>query len=161
MAEMVTVEKAGMLVNAAGDVVGWVAAGDEVEMVEGDIVITHHKSAEKAGLLEQFKALKEENKPAKVKKEPTEPSDKKPRVRMEVPTTGAYKVVKEGYGLTDANEGRAAAFKIISECASFEEFFQNAKPYTHVKRDGSAGGEITPQAVMSYAIRHGVIEAVA
>ena len=72
MAEMVTVEKAGMLVNAAGDVVGWVVAGAEVEMVEGDIVVTHHKSAEKAGLLEQFKALKEENKPAKAKKEAVE-----------------------------------------------------------------------------------------
>jgi hypothetical protein len=160
MAEMVTVEKAGMLVNAAGDVVGWVAAGDEVEMVEGDIVVTHHKSAEKAGLLEQFKALKEENKPAKAKKEAVEGEAKAPRSRVAIPETGAYKVLKEGYAGTHAPTAAAEIYNLLTQNTDLAVFFQNAKPYTHVKRDGSAGGEITPKAVVGYALRRKVIELV-
>ena len=153
---MSVVEKAGMLVNGSGEVLGWIDAGADVEMQEGDVIISHHKSAEKAGLLDQFKALKEENKPAKVKKEKVE-GEKAARVRIEVPTSGKYTVVKAGFGTDDSNTGRAAAFKLISECTSFDEYFTNAKPYIHTKRDGTAGSEIKPNEVMSYAIRRGVI----
>lgn len=154
---MSAIEKSGMLVNGNGEVVGWVDAGSDVEMQEGDVVISHHKSAEKAGLLDQFKALKEENKPVKAKKEVAE-GDKAPRARIDVPTTGKYTVLKAGYANDHANPACAAVYKLLTDNTDFAVFFENAKPYTHIKRDGTAGAEIAPNAVAAYAIRRGVIE---
>jgi hypothetical protein len=155
---MAVIEKAGMLVNAANEVVGWLNKGDDVEMQEGDVVISHHKSAEKVGLLKQFKALKEENKPAKAPKVEGEAGEKKPRQRMDIPKEGKYKVLKPGYANDHTNPDCAAIYTMLTSNDDFGVFFQNAKPYTHIKRDGSAGGEITPSAVVSYALRRGVIE---
>lgn len=154
---MSAIEKSGMLVNVSGAAVGWVVAGADVEMAEGDVVISHHKTAEKAGLLEQFNSMKAENKPAKVKKEVVEGKEKPSRVRVDVPQTGTYTVVKAGYGAKDKNEGRAAAFALVCGGTTFEEFFVNAKSYTHIKRDGSEAAEVSPKEVMSYAIRRGVV----
>lgn len=155
---MSVVEKAGMMVNADGEVLGWIDAGADVEMQEGDVIISHHKSAEKAGLLAQFNELKAENKPAKAKKEKVEGEEKAPRARIDVPTEGKYTVLKPGYANEHANPDCAAVYTLLTGNTSFAEFFANAKSYTHVKRDGSAGGEVTPQAVAAYAIRRGVIQ---
>lgn len=155
---MTEVEKAGMLVNAEGEVVGWFNKGDEVDMQEGDVMITHHKSAEKAGLLEQFKTMKEENKPAKAAKAEGEAGEKKPRVRIDIPKEGKYNVLKPGYANTHTNPDAATAYKLLTDNNDFAVFYQNFKPYTHIKRDGSAGAEITANALISYALRRGVIE---
>lgn len=155
---MSAVDKAGMLVNGDGAVLGWIAAGTDVEMQEGDVIISHHKSAEKAGLLEQFNELKTANKPVKAKKEKVEGEDKAPRVRIDVPTEGTYTVLKPAYANDHANPECAAVYTLLTSNTDFAEFFANAKTYTHIKRDGTAGGEVTPQAVAAYAIRRGVIE---
>lgn len=155
---METVSKAGMMVNAGGEVIGWVAAGSDMEMQEGDVVISHHKTADKAGLLEQFNSLKAENQPAKAKKEVVEGAeDKAPRTRVDVPKTGSYTVVKAGYANNHANPDCAAVYKLLTDNTDFAVFFENAKPYTHIKRDGSEGAMVAPNAVVAYAIRRGVI----
>jgi hypothetical protein len=154
---MSAVEKAGMMVNGAGEVLGWIEAGIDVEMQEGDVIISHHKSAEKAGLLEQFNELKTANKPVKAKKEKVEGEEKVARVRVDIPTEGAYTVLKPGYAASHTNPECAAIYTLLTTNTNFADFFANAKSYTHIKRDGSAGGEITPTAVAAYAIRRGVI----
>ena len=153
-----TISKAGMLVNVDGQVIGWIDAGAEVEMKEGDVLISHHKSAEKAGLLEQFNELKAANKPVKAKKEKVEGEESTPRQRIDVPETGAYTMLKPNYGTDNTNPACAAVYQLLSDNTRFEDFFTNAKPYTHVKRDGSAGSEITPRAVVAYAIRRGALQ---
>lgn len=154
---MNTIEKSGMMVNADGGVVGWVEAGTDVEIREGDIVISHHKSAAKAGLLEQFNELKAANKPVKARKEVVEGEEKAARVRVDVPATGKYTVAKAGYANDHANPTCAAVYKLLTDNSDFAVFFENAKPYTHIKRDGTEGAEVTPAAVAAYAIRRGVI----
>jgi len=154
---MATIEKAGMLVNGSGDVIGWVNAGDDVEMKEGDVVVSHFKTAEKLNLKAEFDALKAENKPKKEKAEKAE-SDKTPRVRTEVPESGPYTVLKAGYANDHSNPACAAVYTLLTSNNDFATFFENAKPYNHIKRDGTQGDEVTPKAVAAYAIRRGVIQ---
>jgi len=154
---MATIEKAGMLVNGDKEVVGWVNAGDVVEMKEGDVVVSHFKTAEKMGLKAEFDSMKAENKPKKEKAEKAE-GDKAPRVRTDVPETGPYTVLKPGYANDHANPDCAAVYTLLTSNTDFGTFFQNAKAYNHIKRDGTAGGEVTPKAVAAYAIRRGVIQ---
>ena len=153
---MSNTEKAGMLVNADGEVVGWVEAG--TEMQEGDVLISHHKSAEKAGLLEQFTALKAENKPAKAKKEKAEGESKAPRQRVDIPETGKYRVLKPGYASAHTNPVCAETYNLLTGNTDLAVFFQNAKNFNHIKRDGTEGALVTPKAVVAYALRRGVIE---
>lgn len=154
---MATIEKVGMLVNAAGAVIGWVNAGDEVEMKEGDVVVSHFKTAEKLNLKAEFDALKAENKPKKEKAAKAD-GEKTPRVRTEVPETGPYTVLKPGYANDHANPACAAVYTLLTSNSDFGTFFENAKPYFHIKRDGTQGAEVTPKAVAAYAIRRGVIQ---
>ena len=74
--EMMVADKAGMLVgtdaNGAVEVIGWVMAGDEYDLREGETLVTHHKTAEKLGVGDVFKEMKAENAPVKAKKEKVE-----------------------------------------------------------------------------------------
>ena len=71
---MSVVNKSGMLVASNGEIVGWVNKGDDADMQEGDVLVSHHKTAEKMGLLAEFTAMKADNAPAK------EPKAKKEKV---------------------------------------------------------------------------------
>ena len=151
---IVEVNKAGMHVNADGEVLGWVNAGDEIDFVDGDTIVTHHKTAEKMGLLEQFTKLK----PAKAPKAPKAEGEAKVRgPKVDIPEDGTYTVIKPEFGCADANAGRAAMYKCMMANTSVSAFVAEAVPYKHVKRDGAEGPERTALGELRYAIKRGAV----
>lgn len=159
MSEMITVEKAGMLINANKEVIGWVNKGDAVELAEGDLVVSHPKTAEKHGVTEQYATLKAENAPAKVKKEKAD-GEGKTRTRTVCPTTGTYTVVKADAAKTKEGEEPSVRNDLLGKLLSgnsFEAFWANApESFDHPARDGSTKTFKTSGLVV-YAINRGMI----
>lgn len=158
---MTKIEKAGMLINAEKAVIGWVNAGDEMDLNEGDLVVSHPKTAEKHGVAEQYVALKAENAPAKEKKAKKEKAEgDATRTRKTCPMTGTYVVVKadaanlkEG---EDATERHALLSKLLTG-TSFDSFWKDApEKFNHPARDGSEKTFSTSGLVL-YAIDRGMI----
>lgn len=160
MSEMITVEKAGMLVNADKEVVGWVKAGEQVEMKEGDLVVSHPKTAEKHGLSEQYSSLKAENTPAKAKKEKNSDGEGKTRTRTVCPTEGAYTVVKADAAKLKEGETPSVRNELLGKLlngTSFEAFWADApESFEHPARDGSVKTFKT-SGLVTYAINRGMI----
>ena len=138
------VEKAGLHINGDKEVIGWVAVGSEVDLKEGDVIVSHGKTAQKFGVAEQYTAMK----PKKTKKEG--------KGRTIAPTSGSYTVLKSG--LTLKEDERSAVAKILLENNTFENFWASApKSYKHVGRKGESK-EFSTSGFVTYAIRRGMIE---
>ncbi len=152
------VEKSGMLVNAQNEVIGWFNAGDEVELKQGDTIVSHHKTADKKGLLAEFNTLKAENAPAK--KEKAEGGEKKKTrgPRVETPKTGTYTVAStKAMPAEDDTSVRAGLLRKLMTGTSFDAFFADApEKFNHAGRDGTEK-EFTSTGLVSYAIRRGMI----
>lgn len=151
---MAVAEKAGMLVNAEKEIVGWVLAGDEYDAQEGDVLVTHHKTADKMGLGDQFKEMKAENAPKKEKKADGEKKVRGPRVA--VPKEGTYTVLKAETLNKAAAQGKEIA-KILAENTDFAEFFSKVPAkFTQIGRDGQPK-EFAASSFVGYAIKRGMI----
>ena len=155
---MTKVEKAGMLVNTENEVIGWFNVGDDVELKNGDTIVSHHKTAEKKGLLEQFNKLKAENAPAKEKK--TSEKGESARARVVIPAEGAYEVVTTKAIDEEDNSVRMGILKSLLTGNDFATFWaNNPQKFEHPDRDG-AMKEFTTKGLVSYAIRRGMIKPV-
>lgn len=156
---MIEVNTSGMLVNSDKEVIGWVNKGDNVELKNGDSIVSHHKTAEKMGLLEKFNEMKAENKPVKAPKAPKADGEGKVRSpRVAVPKTGTYTVVKiaampeEG----DTSE-RAVILRKLLTGTSFDAFWDGvAEKFSHPTRAGEMQ-EFATSGLVGYAIRRGMI----
>ena len=157
---MTKIEKAGMLVNAEKEVIGWVNAGDETELKEGDLVISHPKTAEKHGLLEQYAEMKAANAPKKEKKVKPEGEGKVRGPRTVCPKTGTYTVVKADAAVLKEGEESNARHEILSKLlngSSFEAFWEGVpEKFEHLARDKSVKSFATSGLVV-YAISRGMI----
>jgi hypothetical protein len=149
-------EKAGMLVggnNQTGfTAVDWVMAGEEYELQEGDILVTHHKTAQKYGLGDVYKEMKAENAPVKVVD-----GDKKPRgPRQPVPKEGVYTVVKPE--LLDGEPcERTDLCQLLASKTDLADFWAEApKTFKHANRKGEAV-EFLVSGLVGYAIKRGII----
>ncbi len=164
--EMMVAEKAGMLVGTAEDgktaeVIGWVMAGDEYDLREGEVLVTHHKTAEKLGVGDVFKEMKAENAPVKAKKEKEKAegdvAERKPRgPRVEVAPEMDYTVLKADFDATTDEGPRGEAFRLMMQCTNVGKYLEVCNGYTHTKKDG---GEtlINGEACLRYAIKRGAI----
>lgn len=142
-------EKSGLHVNADNEVIGWVTKGSDVEMKEGDTLIVSAKTAQNRGLADVYAELKEQNKPAKVKKEGG-------RARIAVPTTGTYTVVKNDFAAGEACERQTIA-QLLADNTSFADFWAKAPAkFTHVGRNGESK-EFATSGFVGYCIRRGMI----
>ena len=154
--------KTGMLVNGAGEVVGWVNAGEECEMKEGDVVVSHPKTAEKLGLAEQYAEMKAANKPVKTKKVTTESAnDATPRIRKVIPKTGNYTVVKATAAQLKEGEVAGVRNELLSKLlngTSFEAFWESVpEKFEHPGRDGTMK-EHTTSGLVGDAIYRGMTD---
>ena len=162
---MSMIEKTGMLVNADGEVLGWVNAGEECEMKDGDVVVSHNKTAEKMGLSTQYAEMKAANKPVKTKKVKAEcESDAAPRTRKVIPKTGNYTVVKATAAQLKDGEEPSVRYELLTKLltnTSFDTFFDGApEKFEHPGRDGVMK-EHTTSGLVGYAIDRGMIEVAA
>lgn len=158
---MAVAEKSGMVVNADNEVVGWVNAGEEADLREGDVLVTHHKTAEKMGLLEQFKAEKAANKP--VKEAPAaegEDAEKPKRTRsapVVIPDDATYTVHKPEFEATKDEGARGVVFRALVANTSVAGFLAAAgEGYEHVKKDGTVV-KYESMVCLRYAMKRGVI----
>jgi hypothetical protein len=159
---MSMIEKTGMLVNGAGEVLGWVNAGEECELKEGDVVVSHNKTAEKMGLTEKYTEMKAANKPVKAAKEKsTADGESKPRTRKIIPKTGKYTVVKMTATRLKEGEEAGARHALLTKLfsnTSFEAFFDGApEKFEHPGRDGVMKEHRT-SSLVGYALDRGMIE---
>jgi hypothetical protein len=163
--DVLIADKAGLLVANGEDgtveIIGWVMKDEEYELNEGEALITHFKTAEKLGILEVFNQMKAENTPVKTKKvkdENGEPVERKPRApKLELTPEMNYKVINENFDATSsANEGRAAAFKLLLQCDNIGKYLEVCKGYTHEKRDGTTN-DVSAEECIRYAIKRNVI----
>jgi hypothetical protein len=159
--EMMVAEKAGMLVgtdaDGAAEVIGWVMAGDEYDLREGETLVTHHKTAEKLGVGDAFKEMKAENAPVKTKKEKVEgePVERKPR-GPRVERTGAYTINKPDLLNGDPCE-RTDLCNLIKQCTTVEQFKESApKTFKHVGRDGVMK-ELSTAGFLGYLFKREII----
>lgn len=156
---MTKIEKAGMLINADKEVIGWVNVGDEADLKEGDLVISHPKTAEKHGVSEQYTTMKAENTPKKERKAKAD-GEGKTRVRTACPKTGSYTVVKADAANLKEGEESTARHELLSKLlngSSFEAFWDGApESFEHPSRDGTAKTFATT-GLVSYAIARGMI----
>lgn len=158
---METIDKAGMLVNANGEVIGWINAGDQVDIQEGDKIISHPKTAEKAGLLDQFKTLKAENAPKKATKVKAEDGEEgAKRSRRMAPKTGSYTVVKTTAAQLKEGEQSNQRHELLTKLfanTTFESFWEGTEEkFEHAGRDGSLKTFAT-SGLVCYAIDRGMI----
>ena len=158
MSETLLAEKSGMLVNETAEgftIVGWVKAGDEYEAEEGDQLITHHKTAQKLDLAEDFKELKAENAPVKVKEE-VEGEKKTRRPRVPIPKTGTYTVVKPALLEGEPCE-RTDLCQLLASKTDLADFWETApKMFKHINRNGEEV-ELTTSGFVGYTIKRGII----
>lgn len=149
-------EKAGMLINKEKEVIGWVMANDEYDAEEGDVLITHHKTADKFGLGDTFKEMKGKNAPSK-SANTADGGDKKVRgPRVAVPKEGTYTVLKAETLTKAASQGKEIA-QILADNTNFVEFFAKAPAkFTQVGRDGTPK-EFAASSFVAYAIKRGMI----
>lgn len=162
---MSMIEKTGMLVNVDGEVLGWVNAGEECEMKEGDVVVSHPKTAEKLGLSSQYTEMKAANKPVKTKKVKAESADGAvARTRKVIPKTGNYTVLKATAAQLKEGEVAGVRNELLSKLlggTSFEAFWEGApEKFEHPGRDGTMK-EHTTSGLVGYAIDRGMIEVAA
>jgi hypothetical protein len=159
--EMMVAEKAGMLVGTneegAVEVIGWVMAGDECDLREGETLVTHHKTAEKLGVGDVFKEMKAENAPAKTKKEKAEGevTERKPR-GPRVERVGAYTINKPDLLNGDPCE-RTDLCNLIKQCTTVEQFKEAApKTFKHVGRDQTTK-ELSTAGFLGYLFKREII----
>ena len=147
-------EKAGMLIGGNKDgikVIGWVMVGDEYELQEGDVLVTHHKTAQKFGLGDVFKEMKAENAPVK------NISDKKPRgPRKSVPKKGSYTIAKPE--LLDGEPcERTDLCQLLASKTDLSDFWAEApKTFKHTTRKGEPV-ELSTSGFIGYMIKRGII----
>lgn len=160
---MTKIEKSGMLMNADKEVVGWVNAGDEVDLKEGDLVVSHPKTAEKHGVAEQFATMKAENAPKKERKAKTS-TDGAKRTRSVCPRTGTYVVVKPDAAQLKEGETATVRNEILGKLlngTSFDAFWADAPDtFEHPARSGEMKSFAT-SGLVNYAISRGMIEVAA
>jgi hypothetical protein len=161
--EMMVAEKAGMLVgtneDGTAEVIGWVMAGDEYDLREGETLVTHHKTAEKLGVGDVFKEMKAENAPAKAKKEKAEGevTERKPRgPRMVITPDTDYTVVKADFDATKVEGPRGDVFRLMMQCTNFGKFLEVCNGYTHTKKDGSQV-DFSADTCFRYALKRGAV----
>lgn len=157
---MSTVEKSGMLINSNKEVIGWVNKGEQVEMKDGDMLVSHFKTAEKHGLLEQFNELKAENAPVKAEKAPKEKGEAKARgPRTTIPKTGTYSVIKTPAAPAEGAEldERGTILNKLLTNSDFATFWEGApEKFNHPDREGNMK-EFATSGLVGYAIRRGFI----
>ena len=153
---MAVSEKAGMLVNKEGEVVTWILANDEYDSQEGDVLVTHHKTAEKMGLGDVFKEMKAENAPKKAAK--VADGEKKARApRTVVPKEGTYTVLKAETLTAGEDCERKVIANLLASNTDFAKFWESAPAkFNHVGRDGTAK-EFATSGFVAYAIKRGMI----
>lgn len=157
-------EKSGMVVNANKEVIGWVNAGEEVDLREGDTLVTHHKTAEKMGLGEQFKAEKAANAPAKTSKtegaEGTEGGEKPKRTRsapVAIPEDATYTVKNADFKAAKEEGARGDVFRVLVNNTCVKDYLAIAKDgYSHTKKDGTVV-KFDGMTCLRYAMKRGVI----
>jgi hypothetical protein len=134
---------------------------EEYEMNEGEALITHHKTAEKLGILEVFNQMKAENAPVKTKKvkdENGEPVERKPR-GPRIERTGEYTINKPELLEGDACE-RTDLCNLIKQCTTVEQFNESApKTFKHPGRDGTMK-ELTTSGFLGYLFKREIIVSV-
>lgn len=150
------VEKAGVLVNANKEVVGWVNKGDEITTKDGDTICSHPKTADKLGIREQYDTLKAENAPKKEPKAPKEGG----RTRIAVPKSGTYTVVRKPASAEEDNERGRLLAKLFGG-NDFEDFWKGTpEKFVHPSRTGEAK-EFATSGLVAYTIKRGMIEVAA
>lgn len=157
---MTVAEKSGMVVNSEKEVIGWVNAGEEVDLRDGDMIVSHHKTAEKLGLADEFKAQKADNAPAKEVKESKEEGDKVVRTRVPkiaISDDATYTVIKPDFDAAKDEGARGDVFKALLANTSVADFKAVAVPYKHVNREGVETREVSVMECFHYAIKRGVI----
>jgi hypothetical protein len=162
--EMMVADKAGMLVGTtdegAVEVIGWVMAGDEYDLREGETLVTHHKTAEKLGVGDVFKEMKAENAPVKAKKAKNEKvegevTERKPR-GPRVERVGAYTINKPELLEGDPCE-RTDLCNLIKQCTTVEQFKESApKTFKHSGRDGVMK-ELSVAGFLGYLFKRDII----
>jgi hypothetical protein len=147
------VEKAGLHVTGDNEVLGWVAVGTDIDLQEGDVVITHHKTAVKHGLGEEFATEKAANKPTKVTGD---------RTRKAIPTTGTYTVLNADFRACNTQDVRGEVYRFIRDNNRIEAFYEKyPKGYVFVgARDGKEK-TCSAKECIRYAITRGMIEVAA
>jgi hypothetical protein len=161
--EMMVAEKAGMLVGTdeegAVEVIGWVMAGDEYDLREGETLVTHHKTAEKLGVGDMFKEMKAENAPTKAKKEKAEGevAERKPRgPRVEITKEMDYTVIKADFDATTDEGPRGEAFRLMMQCTNVGKYLEVCNGYEHEKKDGTKV-TYSAETCLRYGLKRGAI----
>lgn len=140
------VEKAGLHINAEKEVIGWVAVGTDVDTKEGDVIVTHAKTAAKLGVAEQYAFEKAANKPKK----------ERSSVRVATPVTGTYTVISNRFTKSGGARGEIAS--AVLNNTHFENLFAAVpETFTSVGRNGEEKSHST-KAFVRYLIRRGMIE---
>lgn len=158
MSETIAVEKSGMLINAEKEIVGWVNAGDQIELKEGDLVVSHPSTAKKHGVLEQYNTMKADNAPKKEPKPKAEGGAT--RTRTECPKTGIYEVAKAKAAELKEGEVAGPRHEILTKLlsgTSFEKFWEGTpETFEHPGREGDTK-TFTTSGLVIYAIKRGMI----
>lgn len=138
----------------------WINVGDEYELAEGETLVTHHKTAEKLGVGDTFKAMKEANTVAKPKKEKVADSgERAARVKLVLTEDMNYEVVNAEFSAAKTEDVRGTFFKQMFGMTNVGEFIKAATGYTHSRKDGTQI-EISAEEGLRYAIRRGAIKLV-
>lgn len=137
------IEKSGLLINANKEPIQWVNAGDEFDVKEGDIVVSHGKTANKYGVTEAYAA-------AKPKKAGTG------RTKTEVPTSGQYSC--NAKKMRADNTDRGAVVYALMNNSDLSGFF-SAVPdtFTSVNKEG-VERKVSTKRFVAYALRRGMIQ---
>jgi hypothetical protein len=161
--EMMVADKAGMLVGTDADgaveVIGWVMAGDEYDLREGETLVTHHKTAEKLGVGDVFKEMKAENAPVKAKKEKVEgePSERAARERFELTPEMNFEVLRPDFVAATTEDDRGETYRLLFDLKNVGKFFEATKGYKFIgERDGKEKF-CTARECVVYAFKRGAI----
>lgn len=155
---MAVAEKSGMVINAEKEVIGWVNAGEEVDLRDGDMIVSHHKTAEKMGLADMFKEQKAANAPVKekVEKEPGEKKERAPRApKVDLTDDQTFTVLKADFKGTTEEGERGDCFKNVLGCSTVGQV-RGLKGYTHTKKDGTSV-DYSAETVLRYLIKRGAV----
>lgn len=158
--EILVAEKAGMLVGGNKETgftaIDWVMVGDEYELQEGDVLVTHHKTAQKYGLGDVYKEMKAENAPVKGEKEAVDGEKKERAPRKPVPKEGSYTVGKPDLLVGEPCE-RTDLCQLLGSKTDLADFWAEApKTFKHTSRKDIVV-ELTTSGFVGYAIKRGII----
>lgn len=156
MSEIKVAEKAGMLINDNKEIIGWVMVGEDYDYNEGDVLITHHKTAEKFGLSDEFKEMKAENQPQEESQE--EPAvEKKTRIRCELTDDMTFEILRPDFVAASTEDARGETYRLLFELKNVGEFLKATKGYSFIGARDKVEKFCTARECIMYAWKRGAI----